>query len=79
MNVEAVDVDVETLSEQHVAEGKADVQMKRRPRFFKRLIAKLKIFTRRPRRRNPVSYQDSFYCLPPTPDIPSFASSYAHY
>lgn len=77
VDVKAVDVDAEPF--RHVVGEKADdVQTKRRPRFFKRLMMKLKTFARRPKRRTPVSYQDSFYTLPPTPDISSFASSYSY-
>jgi hypothetical protein len=74
----AVDGDVETFNDQSdVCKEKTDVHPKRRHRFFKRFIMKLKMtFARRAKRRNTVGYQDSFYTLPPTPDISSFASSY---
>jgi hypothetical protein len=62
--------------------GYGDVQPKRRPRFFKRFTTKFKtLVTRRTKRRttaSAVGIQDSFYTLPPSPDIPSFASSYTH-
>jgi hypothetical protein len=78
-DVEVVDGDVETTLDDlfDVCEEKTDLHPKRRCRFFKRFIMKLKMtFARRAKRRNTVGYQDSFYTLPPTPDISSFASSY---
>ena len=77
---ENVDNNVETLSEQPVIEEekKADVESKPRPRFFKRLITKLKNFARPAKRQTPVSHEDSFYSLPPTPNVSSFASLYTH-
>lgn len=80
VDVSAIDVDAEMLNEQHdMCEEKADVQTKRHTRLFKRFMMKLKTFTFRKRRLVPVSHQDnSFYSLPPTPILSSYASSFTH-